>query len=631
MDPQKRAKSAANGSWEDLKSVCSLIPNMAQDAVLFLPLLFVHLHPAGIPSPQELDAISGTVKSHPKLHRVLAATVALGAFSRLLEMHAVPVDSYLDLWPRIYPWILFVHTYWDAIPPQFVVLGSKQAYSVFSTIIIQINQHPDTSPLVRAAPGLHFITANWWATILRNDGVIVHEGDVTESDGWGELDKLLSFIGLDIEVARNFDEVVDGVGGIRHLASLLLKHIDMALASPPSNFRTGVIVVAFKAAYERIDGDGPFSTALLSRGGISTIIGALSALNTWNVRADSIKPWALMILRDSFQSLKSDRYITKALRAGLLPAIISVAIATQQTRLDGFNDCNALLVQLLEQILPASLVYYRVVRQIKFSLPTALVLASAPDFTLCAILPSWQRFEYLVTHRIAALDHFESPAWVCFKACENLRCMKIAKKSDLEKCSRCGVPYYCSQPCQKVDWKWSHRNVCRKPSQQNFSTREKSFIRSLMEYNFRFFPKLREDMLLRQLTFMYTHPGVAFVTVFDHAQMPLQGWIDVRSLEDTAVPDAPLRLSQLALKGERLQLYAAIGTGRGASWMIMFPAWSSSSRLHDGLAAIVKELPRGMDSHMDLVDFSEVHVGVKAKFCELVAQLDADNDFHRIS
>ena len=46
--------------------------------------------------------------------------------------------------------------------------------------------------------------------------------------------------------------------------------------------------------------------------------------------------------------------------------------------------------------------------------------------------------------------------------CSNQYCTKIEKeKRQFRACSRCRVAYYCSEACQKVDWRKRHKKVCK--------------------------------------------------------------------------------------------------------------------------------------------------------------------------
>ncbi|KAJ6518187.1 hypothetical protein C8R47DRAFT_1312652, partial [Mycena vitilis] len=626
---QAAANLAANGSNRHLAELIMRIPQMAaSDAALMLPLVFVHADPAKIYTPHEFDTILGTPSRHPELRRISGATFALNAFARLLDMRIVPPAAYVDLWPRVYPWIAFVHAYRDIIPSRFIGYGPKQAYSVYSTIFLQIGHHPPTAALVSRSPVVRSILAHWWGMIVRNNGAIIHEAPAWQPDGWYEMSDILSYLAttLDIEHDANFREVVDGVGGLPELAFLLMKHTAIALARPPCLVRTASLTIAVKFIHSRYDGDGPFSTAVLSQGVIGALVRALPLVDAWE---DGGPIMALAGFQTLCQYLchSPSEPVIQGLQGGLLATIIALGKTTAESpAVNGeIDNCYMLLQQLLKHNIPRALMYYRAARQMKISFPAARSLASAPEFVSSAIYESWKNFEEYVDQRLAALDYFESGGWVSEKACENLQCLKIAAKSEFKKCSGCGVTYYCSKACQRVDWRDGHQALCkfetRADETQNLTARETAFIRAFMEYNSRSPLFLREQAWLLQVQFMYTRPGVAFFTLFDYTRVSTPGWLSVLPTSQLLrAPHTSLRLAQLSARGDRLQLYAVLVQGGHRPWMKLFPVWLSISKLHDGLVKIVKDLPPGRP-------YMQVHLEVVLRIRALGIQLDGDENF----
>lgn len=101
--------------------------------------------------------------------------------------------------------------------------------------------------------------------------------------------------------------------------------------------------------------------------------------------------------------------------------------------------------------------------------------------------------------------------------------------------------------------------------------------------------------MVRQAEFIYHNPGVDFFTTFDftHSEDG-SSWIDVRPISEYAkAPEAPLRMAQLKRSGRRMQLHTVIMNGGPVPFLRMFPMWSDSSRLLDGLFHVVNALPPG--------------------------------------
>ncbi|KAJ7138901.1 hypothetical protein C8R46DRAFT_1047153 [Mycena filopes] len=94
---RSRASAAASGSSADLISLLHLFPKVADpNRKLLIPLLFLHLDPARIPKPKELDSIRCNVTRYPELSRVAGGIAALDAVSHLIDVQVLqhPVSKY---------------------------------------------------------------------------------------------------------------------------------------------------------------------------------------------------------------------------------------------------------------------------------------------------------------------------------------------------------------------------------------------------------------------------------------------------------------------------------------------------------------------------------------------------------
>ncbi|KAJ7429341.1 hypothetical protein B0H11DRAFT_2145881 [Mycena galericulata] len=621
------AKSAAHGSSRgDLLTLFLEFPKMSREHMaLTLPVLFLYLDPAGIPTSQELDRIlcapAERVKRLPELHTLREATIAVKGVAALAYKALVPPDAFPEIWPRLYLWITFLHTYWDVIPAR-MAFNETEAYCVYSCIILAIAQHPRTSALIQGVPGPRTILVRWWAILLDNDGVVPDEAHMPQPDGWLDICGILVVLGTDLVDTRNLEEILDEAGGKQAMSFLLHKHIDIALARPPSPGRTETIARAIQFIYLMEDDEGLLDTVLLSHGFVGTLVKAIPILWAGEI-GHKLSEMGLMSVYQCFQHPKSDPWIIQALQAGLLGVMISLGTSGKERPL-GVGNVHIVLEDLLQQILPGSLIYYRVACQMKISFPAARYLASAPAFRESAIYQSWKSFETFVERRLAGLDYFESGGWISSKACENIQCLKMAAKSQFRKCGGCGVPCYCSRECQKADWSNGHRGVCQglqtrkslDPS-GTLSPRERSFIRAFMEHDFRF-AGLAAQVVMFQLQFIYKNPGVEFFTVFDYSRPAFRGWIRVLPLSAyDMVPNAPVRVARGPARRGCLQEHIVMGEGGRTPWTMLFQRWTSSSKLRDILALIAGHIPPGCD-------FQEVYKLVAPKVPELLAQLNGD-------
>ncbi|KAJ7454353.1 hypothetical protein B0H11DRAFT_2325187 [Mycena galericulata] len=456
---------------------------------LTLPVLFLYLDPAGVPTSQELDAIlcAPDPERLHELHTLRDATLALR------HLHT-------KMWPRLYLWITFLHTYWDVIPMR-MAFNETEAYSV---------------------PGLRTILTHWWATLLDNDGVIPDEAHMPQPDGWLEICSILAVLSTDLMETGNLEEILDEVGGKQALVFLLHKHIDLALARLPSRApgRTETIMR---------DEEGFLDTMLLSRGFVGTLVKAIPVLRAGEI-GHRLSEMGLVGVYKCFQHPKSDLWIIQALQAGLLGVMISLGTSAKE-RLLGAGNCYNILEDLLQHVLPGALIYYRVSCQMKISFPAARYLASGPAFRECAIYQLWKSFETFVERRLAGLAYFESGGWISSKACENIQASKHIHhtfetdvKAVPENGRKVAIPEMRRVRRSVLLFETGLQTRKSLDPPGTLSLREKSFIRAFMEHDFRF-AGLAAEVVMFQLQFIYKNPGVEFFTVFDYSRPAFRGWI----------------------------------------------------------------------------------------------------------
>ncbi|KAJ7458895.1 hypothetical protein FB451DRAFT_1272804 [Mycena latifolia] len=618
------AKSAAAGSYDDLTIL--VIPFAtyppAQSALL-LPVLFVHLDPAGIPTPPELDALLCGVGPEPGLRRVTAGTICLHAFVVLLNRSMVPATAYADLWTRLHPWIVFVETYSDFLPSK--VNAIPQSYPTCIHIVTGLTRHPATSKLILASSGLRLMFAKYWAKIIRTGELRMHDDEVEDPRVWHDAWVIISFLGVDPS-GENLEEILDGIsGGMHDFADLLMKQIDLVVKRRPLIASTvGALIGVLNVVDEIGCVEGPLIESLLLRGFVKSLSSALIVLSERSHRQEfpPAVHMTLNLLMNLFRVPLGHKWFAQALDGGLLTVIVTVGVDPEGP-ITPIGNVSYLLVDLLKQLLPAYMMHYQVICQLKKHLHGAVVLAESPAFKSCSLYQAWKNFAAFTQDRLKALEFFDSGTWISSKACENMKCLKIAHKADFKSCSGCSFSYYCGRGCQRIDWDAGHRKCCRKLGsavvQGPFTPRDRAFLRALLEYNFRHSVKL--TVLIAQAEFVYMNPpGAEFFTEFDLTGIPKgMSWITVRRLLDCArAPEAPLRLDQVARSGRRMQLHTVIlHNGAAAPIQRMLPVWSSSSQLLDGLHRIVGELPQGRK-------FTEIYPQVVRQLRKLTKECEAN-------
>ncbi|KAJ7503454.1 hypothetical protein B0H11DRAFT_2274097 [Mycena galericulata] len=622
----KRALEA-EGSVEDLTGFLTRLLEMhgAQHS-LALPLFFAHLDPARIPSIAEFDAMLSSPDRDPELSRIVSATMSLLMISRLLTESRLPPAAYVDLWPRLYSWMTFADLYWDYIPHHLKELpfSTAEPCAASANIILTLGKHASTSDLVRKSPGVCAILVRYWSAIVRNDGMILREG-LPPLDGWDDINSISNFLVQDKAIMYKYlDDMVDGVDGSQNeLARLLVKQINDAAALLSSDMAATSLTTVLALVTVRGPNAQRFNASMRSHGLIPALVNAVRVLESsrhLNVgHVDVVHVFlGFKLLTACFEEQSGLQSITEAFDGGLLNLIITLGLTSRQTAPSGSYSCFDDLHKLLRSILPSYLVYYPVAVRLKKHYPHARSLAATADFAKCAIFDLWKDFAEIAEQTLHALDFFESGRWISSTACENMKCLQIDRKSKFKSCAGCSLAYYCSRDCQKHDWAAGHRQWCRMLASTHFggpsSPRDRAYMRALMQYNLGS-PMFKPTLMALQAEFIYNYPGVDFFTHFDFTHSrDVQGWIEIRPVSEYAeAPESPLRLAQFTRSGRRMQLHAVMMNGGQHR---MFPMWSSSSRLLDGLFRIVKALPPGLR-------FTEVYYEAAPHFHDLYAECEA--------
>ncbi|KAJ7763008.1 hypothetical protein B0H16DRAFT_1455444 [Mycena metata] len=591
---QSRAKAAANGSSADLISFLKLFPEVPDPKrALLIPLLFAHLDPSRIPKPKQLDSILSDVARHPELDGIAGGLTALYEVSELLDVRLIQHPLYAELWPRLYPWLIFAHTYHDYIPVEYS-MGLAQLHRASAFIILTIRTHGSMKAVVEKATGLRYILAGYWAKIVRK----IISTDV-------EVAYILSFLSdCEEEGAANFQEVLDGIAGDpRDLAYLLVQQIKVTVASTV-NDATNMAVGSILRVLNMHGSQSPLGEGMLLNGGVTA---AMRAIAFQDRERRGGADWAgeqvyigMLFLLGNVESGEGMEWISQALSSGLFKLIATMIRARQERSYELWYTFS-LLERFLKVIFPEYLVHYKITVQMKTAISEAIPITSSPMFKTSFIYPFWVEFSDLVQERFRALDLFLNIDSRLLDACENMQCCKTGGKDALKRCAACGLALYCSRECQKADWVAAHRCSCQRLGSSGISSaRGRGYLGAILQYNFQSC-SIRRAVLTQQAQFMYRNPETEFVTVLDFTRNARGthwidmsgGWSEVKPISNY---DALLGLKQIACRTRNgpVSVYlAALDFNKVVERM--FPMWSTP-QLHSKVAGIVQALPRGLKS-----------------------------------
>ncbi|KAJ7913406.1 hypothetical protein B0H13DRAFT_2271187 [Mycena leptocephala] len=397
--------AAANGSVDDIQEIMMGIAcaQNSPEAILFLPVCWPNLDPAGIPSARELDAMlsNSDTDNLPK-----------GPFLALEMIHflpTVPRQALVDLWPRVWPWIYFLDTHRDVIrtSPNYLDL-----YWFFFSYV-----HRLPAGLVGSSPGFRQFVAKAWSAFIATGN--------SKARGFREL---LHFVDGDSGsiCAAHVVEYTAGAGGsLDELARLICAHlnIDGRVAYIQSGIR---FAMAFESARASTGNPelGDFHHFLRRRGIVRRLTEILwdvmsnsSDSLTSNTRGElATNCLSLLVL----ELCNPDGYLwlPQALRSGLLRCISRIANLCDS----GVHISN--LQKLLEYTQSAT-VYYSVVQNFACRLPNASVHADSPIYS------QWMKFMALAQERLDTTDAFDDPE------CGPHRSGRIMEKSKFKACAGC--------------------------------------------------------------------------------------------------------------------------------------------------------------------------------------------------
>lgn len=409
---QPVATAAANGSLKDLVRLSIVLRSLPGDqAAILLPIFYLHLDPSTIPDPGRLDEI---ITAGTPLPSIDGAVISLNALSDLVEMSVVPVDASPDLWPRVWKWMHFLHSYWEYLPG-FHASDEVKGCLKNSSIVLLLSQHPATALAISATPGIRRILATSWAAILHDVSLASQEAAKLE------LTRLLALLSRDIDDLSNLDEVVDGVGGsYNDLAAVIIEHISQGVAAPTSETVVtylGAVITVLEAR------DDPLNAALMAKGIVLSLLLAIDTLQkTTSNLALPIVQLCFILLSAYLKSPAGYRWITQALEAGLLQNIVDLSLEVVQSQAHNshIRDISAELQDLVSSVISGALVSYPVVSCMKRLLPTIKKTSSSPKFAKSVIFDAWRTFSRLVEERVKVLDTWEAANRPSFGACDNM-------------------------------------------------------------------------------------------------------------------------------------------------------------------------------------------------------------------
>ncbi|KAJ7624253.1 hypothetical protein DFH06DRAFT_1445914 [Mycena polygramma] len=423
--------------------------------------------------------------------------------------------------------------------------------------------HEETFSLIRSTPGVWFFVAKAWPCVPKL--VDPKKREVGFSD-------LRSFItGDNVLEPANLAELIDGAGGtLGHLAHLTALYLEAMI--PVEGSTIHYMYVLYVCAI--LDFAGHMEPAFRTRPAtFGAPLGAFgAALTTRNIVQTLTRILCILEKADSDMPLFSmtEHAVKKSFW------ILGTILVATPGKIQWLSD--ALEVKLL------------------------------PAFKKSRIYDRWTQFSDLAEERISVLDAYDDRETRSMKACDNLACGEIRLKSAFQKCSGCLSLYYCSEPCQAMDWvKGGHRRACKTygplslPSGDDLelTVRDRSFLRALVHHEYRK-PQSKVDIFCQTVTGMATHPGEGTLVLYDFTQGSVKINLEPLNSDGTTKalggPEWTDIVSRAERSGWRMRLDVLVFSGPNGTQYYVVPLRTNNSTVHDRLQALADPLPRDRET-----------------------------------
>ncbi|KAJ7448794.1 hypothetical protein FB451DRAFT_1411220 [Mycena latifolia] len=524
--------------------------------LFFLPVYFVNLDPADIPTSAQLDSMQ------PETRTCLAR--AMVALDGIFNIREPPIEVGPTVWPRFWAWTYFMATHWDHMPPS-ELFPEDTFYIEFLRYAGIFHDHSPTYDLMEATPGFRIMLAKVWARVPRLTKSLYFEIVLNDLSGF--------LIHCGAATPAHLAEILEGSEGtIDDLAQLIVKCMNLMVRRkamlPHGDAYYIRALLAFVESADILSGEeakirprplGALSRTLLRHEFVEALIRAMQFLTTTSSPGTGTALRSCFrILRRIVETFRGHIWLEGAVTAGLLRVILEPALAEIST--DDLEDTE--------------------------------------------IFDDWTDFEALGYDRCDILNGLDSTEDTPLKACDNTKCGRILPKSEFKRCAGCKSAYYCARYCQTADWKAGrHRKACLTEQLLTLTEsavagslfHEREFLRWLIQHDYE---EDRVFICAEQVKCMATNPGDGpLVTLFDYTVNPTK--ISVQSVATSPVAAVLQKagtewtdiLARIAASDGRMQLHIMrVLQGNNTRYWVV-PLRTNSSILQTKLSRLAGSLP----------------------------------------
>ncbi|KAF7325171.1 MYND-type domain-containing protein [Mycena kentingensis (nom. inval.)] len=377
------------------------------------------------------------------LGRVVFAFQVLGDTYKSIAREAIP-----EIWSRAWKWVQYLFDYEDCIDMMRAARGKPGVVLAWVSMARRFIEHTGfESGVVFHTPRLRVLITRSWSYLISLDGV-----DDTAF-------RIIS--GALVYVRGPMDEFIEGAGGRRAFAALIVRHLRREAPSPIAQ-RSAADIRRISGIFMLLpDALEALGDELRRAGVIPALVTACRALSVSpcppGAPPETLHTLLRSLLFVALRGRRPERCIAQAIDAGLLPLI------TTTPRWEYTNTANV-IYELVTDVLPPFLVFRSVVSR----LTGAASAAWAGQMDHNARLDNYtggamNQLTALACARAeiySQVHELKAESAISLLACSNIDCHSILDRRQLRRCGRCQMRVYCSSECQKYDWRSVHRGDC---------------------------------------------------------------------------------------------------------------------------------------------------------------------------
>jgi hypothetical protein len=386
--------------------MCRLIRRNLDQTELCLPVFYALLDPSLIPDANNLEHIITSRTEDPSIG---CAMLSLDVLRSLAMRSSVIQDAAPDLWPRVWPWVQFMHIFRQFFPRSTEFISDVP-------ILIGLSDNPQFFPVISATPGVRTIMADAWEELVGDSTVQV-------------ATKLLPSLSQGIEIFENFEEITTALGGVDKLILLVLKHMSLAIRLHEMDGKVALIADLLLLLGSTTK-HGCFPPALLSKKLVSTVVSSLHALLptvagplTWAVIRQGIRTSMTF-----FSMAPIHPSVREAVEAGLPRFIVSCAVKwARGPQMQGVNIYEELAW--FTSILTQSLVSCSVVIAVHSAIKEVQSSSEMEEFAQVPLYSAWTTVATLVEQRADVLNSWKSAGYPWLAACNNMMVDQLCSSS----------------------------------------------------------------------------------------------------------------------------------------------------------------------------------------------------------